>query len=237
MRRTKRTKAPSRSRSVTPMRKKANFNKPIYNVPRTLAPRTGLGTFKVVKMIYSEKAQINATDMAVGGTSYYQFRLNSVHDPNLTGTGHQPSAHDQLAPLFEQYCVTKCDFRVSFMNVGINGYICGYYITDTDSVATNATTLIEQGLVQWKQLGPVAGGHGVQSFSGTVDLPALMGLSYQQYVSSPQYQTVFGFNPGDVGFLTLFGTSVLSESPEAIPFTVELTYTVRLQGTQLVAES
>lgn len=40
------------------------------------------------------------------------FRLNSVHDPDLTGAGHQPRYYDQLTAIYSYYRVLGCRIRV-----------------------------------------------------------------------------------------------------------------------------
>lgn len=45
----------------------------------------------------------------LGVVGCYQFRLNSIFDPDLTGTGHQPYYRDQLVAMgYEYYAVYAC---------------------------------------------------------------------------------------------------------------------------------
>jgi len=48
------------------------------------------------------------TDNLTGlmGTDY-AFRLNSMYDPNFSGTGHQPQGYDQMASVYGRYTVYK----------------------------------------------------------------------------------------------------------------------------------
>lgn len=211
-----------------------SFQKPVSG--KAFIPRTGLGTQKWMKMIYADKVGIGSTPMAAGGTGFYQFRMNSIFDPDFSGTGHQPTTHDQMAVLFEDYTVTDCEFTVSFVNQGTDQYIVGCYITDRQETDIVASTIVEQGLTDWKHLS-TTNGQAVATFKGKVDISKLMGVTRSQYLANPRYDTVFGENPGDVAFLTLFATEAGSGSPIGIPIFVELVYTVRLTGTRLVPQS
>jgi len=45
------------------------------------------------------------------------FRLNSVNDPWQSGAGNQPIGHDLMAARYENYIVTKCEFKATFYNL------------------------------------------------------------------------------------------------------------------------
>lgn len=230
----KRVTAPKgRSRSKTPARKKKAMN---YHTP-VGTQRTGLGNRQRMKMIYSDFFVLNP---GLGGVvDNYQFRLNSIFDPNFTQIGHQPSAHDQMEPLFEQYVVTDCSYKVKMNNVdGNSTVVCGVYVSDSVNTTANATLIIEQGNVDWQLLGDIGSGHDIVEFSGSVDLPKLMGKARSNYIDGSQYNAAFGSNPADVGFLTIWGgASDQASDLSSFRCWIELTYTVILKGSKLVAQS
>jgi len=43
---------------------------------------------------------------AIGAAAGYVFNLNSLHDPNTSGVGHQPTGFDQLIAIYEQLLFT-----------------------------------------------------------------------------------------------------------------------------------
>lgn len=49
----------------------------------------------------------------------WQFRLNSLFDPDFTGTGAQPTTFDQWSALYDRYRVLACEADISV--VGANG--------------------------------------------------------------------------------------------------------------------
>lgn len=63
---------------------------------------------------------------------------NSIYDPNLTGTGHQPYGHDTYATIYNQYTVLKSKITFRVGSYSSNPYITwGGGIEDT--VGTTAT--------------------------------------------------------------------------------------------------
>lgn len=62
------------------------------------------------QLIYYQEVDVNP-----GAAFYsYQFNLNSLYDPDRTGTGHQPHFYDQLTGgvLYNRYRVHACQWEV-----------------------------------------------------------------------------------------------------------------------------
>ncbi len=59
---------------------------------------------------YTEQITMSGTPT----TPAQVFRMNSLFDPNLTGTGHQPNYYDQLQAVYGQYCVTSAKLTAKF---------------------------------------------------------------------------------------------------------------------------
>jgi len=57
----------------------------------------------ICKLKYVE--DVHFVDLALGLPKYYQFRGNSLHDPDLTGLGHQPYGYDQVTNLWGSWRV------------------------------------------------------------------------------------------------------------------------------------
>lgn len=45
--------------------------------------------------------------------------MNSLYDPDFTGTGGQPFYFDQLSAVYNRYRVLRAEFSVNIINVGI----------------------------------------------------------------------------------------------------------------------
>lgn len=75
------------------------------------AVRVSMGGFQspesvIVKLKYAERITLTST---VGAITYYSFRAD-CYDPNLTGTGGQPTGFDQWMAFYEKYRVIKSRF-------------------------------------------------------------------------------------------------------------------------------
>lgn len=201
-----------------------------------VTPRAGLGNRRWMKMIYAQLDSLNPPSLGLCG--HKLFRLNSIYDPDFSGSGHQASTHDQMALLFEDYVVTKCDYKVKIYNSAVVPVLVGVYCTDVGVTSTNPTDIVEQGQCQWTIMTPPGGSQDYVEFVGTVDLPSLMGKSYENYIDSDTYNTNFGANPGDAGFLDIFYAAANGvDDPAAFSCWTELTYTVCCKGSNLIPQS
>lgn len=78
----------------------------------------------------------------------HAFRINSIYDPDYTGTGHQPYYHDQLQTLWKYYEVKGCKIKTTFTASGGTGNTILYYRFGPNMVAvstTNAAVDLENG--------------------------------------------------------------------------------------------
>jgi len=53
---------------------------------------------------------VSATQ-SVGSVANFNFSCNSIYDPDITGTGHQPYGHDTYADIYNQYTVLRSRLR------------------------------------------------------------------------------------------------------------------------------
>lgn len=64
-------------------------------------------------LIYSDTVTLNP---GAGTLVHHDFRLNSLYDPDLTGTGHQPRGFDQLMAFYQRYRVYGCKMDVCMLS-------------------------------------------------------------------------------------------------------------------------
>lgn len=62
------------------------------------------------KLKYVETLDVSLTANIV---TSYEFRTNSVYDPNYTGGGHQPLGFDEIAPFYNKYRVLGFHYDLS----------------------------------------------------------------------------------------------------------------------------
>jgi len=95
----------------------------------------------VAKMRYCETVSIASSLVPVTSVN---FACNSIYDPNLSGTGHQPYGHDTYASIYNQYTVlaSKITFRVAASASGVLTW--GGGIEDTVGTTLNVDTWAER---------------------------------------------------------------------------------------------
>lgn len=73
----------------------------------------------LVKLIYKTTQPFSFT--SAGLINNYQFRGNSLFDPDFSFGGNQPLMYDQLCAFWQQYVVYACSIQVKIIPVSTNG--------------------------------------------------------------------------------------------------------------------
>ena len=154
-----------------------------YRSGTLIAPRF------VTRLKYAETVALSLT----GGTvTDYQMRLNSLYDPNQTGTGHQPMGFDQYATFYNRYRVFGTSYRITVLPTGTNtGHICIVPNNSNTGLTTSIDDCREQPRSKIKSLAL-----DVETvLAGKISLPSLGGVTTVQYRSDDRYQSVVSDNP------------------------------------------
>jgi len=120
-----------------PMRKRARR----YPTQGTVGKPMPFPVRMVAKLKYCETLTLTNSLTPVGNLN---IACNSIYDPNLTGTGHQPYGHDTYAAIYNQYTVlaSKITFR---FNAGPTSVLTwGGGIEDTVGTTFNVDTWAER---------------------------------------------------------------------------------------------
>lgn len=134
---------------------------------------------------------------------FVTFRLNSMYDPNLTSTGHQPMGFDQLKVLYNRYRVEKATIRVTSNVVSATSAVDLAFYASNDA-ATASTMMEAKEYPTSKQfIVPAAG--AVLDRTWVVYPWQVMGVSKAHYASDDRYSAAFGDNPAEQCLLHCFG--------------------------------
>lgn len=85
-------------------------------LPRSLS--IGAPDEMTVKLVYHDFYTHTHTS---GALNVWQFRGNSVYDPDFTYTGHQPNGFDEMATLYQRYRVSGSLIQVNFSPLSSSG--------------------------------------------------------------------------------------------------------------------
>jgi len=127
------------------------------------------------------------------------WRLNSLFDPDLTGTGHQPTYYDQWSSLYNQYIVTGCRVHLDVASDSSIPVMLTLAANDANSSAQGTDANSEMKFSVRKFIGPLTG-DGVKSLDLKVSIPAAAGENLSQYMGDPSNYSGTGTNPADVVF-------------------------------------
>jgi len=123
--------------------KQPKVNKRAAASKRSLFPATLDVTLKYCDVI--------RVAVAAATTAHQAFRANSIFDPDLTGTGHQPLGRDQLAAMYSEYEVLSSRLRVRVCDRLYTGdSLTAVAWCDDDGTTTGPISqCMEQPTAQW----------------------------------------------------------------------------------------
>lgn len=173
------------------------------------------------KLVYADKINLS---LSSGGPNYYSFRMNSLFDPDYTGTGHQPQWFDQLAAIYRNYRVKGSKITVTFgsnANSTTSGSLIGPYlvgITTSNQAtlfASSFPTLLEDANGVNTVIATRDGGPCIKTLSNTFSPLRDLGLdpyddtqgpSTSSNPNTPFYAHVWGIDETLVSTSTIFLT-------------------------------
>lgn len=189
----------------------------------------------ITKMKYAEAVTLSGTGMRT-----YVWNLNSLFDPNRTGTGHQPYGFDQLcgapgASLYNRYRVFRCDYVLTVAN---DDYNIHYAVLPSNEVPpiNNVSEARETPRCQYAVQNP---GGTLKRITGSVSLPALMGRTKEQYMASPDYSAQYNANPFEMALLNCYSQGLNDDAgvPMSHTFNILLTYHVEFFDPHVLDQS
>jgi hypothetical protein len=160
-----------------------------------------------MRRILRYNTQLTLTAPSTATITNYQFRLNSLYDPDLTSTGHQPMGYDQLTALYNQWVVTRCRVMVNGIMLSDPAYTAGsagilamYGVANDSSVPTTPSQLIENHQPSYST---VSGFQNYARLSRVFDLPRMFGLTQTQYTADDTFYGQISANPSKNAYLNL----------------------------------
>lgn len=185
------------------------------------------------RLRYSEPIQLD-----LGGTGTYGsyvFRANQLHDPNVSGTGHQPQGYDVLSAAYNYYEVLGCKIKITGawkaaptapVNIGLAVRNYSTILTLFGASAPTYSHILEHGDTSHKLI--------------PNDLNAKVNLTYKvnprKFLNlSPNVsnQTIFGNNDPPYPVYIFFWMQVAgADTADIGPFygTVQLDYFIRINS-------
>lgn len=170
--------------------------------------------------------------------SDYQWRLNSLFDPDVIVAGHQPLGTDQLKTLYARYRVLKCSYKIrvtSSINSGLIGVWACAVPTNSNGSITNGSDAQEMRGAKWDVTGAQLG-DGIRLY-GMVDLPTLNGKTLAEYRGDDNCAALFTADPTEILNLHLVVGSTDLSTNVTCNMQCTLTYYVELYDPTQLAQS
>lgn len=182
------------------------------NVNKALTP---FSQRYITKMKYSQTFALTAA------APQYNFRLNSIFDPDFTGIGHQPYGHDTLNAVYNRYRVISCSYNITAYS---GGSVVRVAVLPANDVMTpvSVSEICENPRSKWVIQIP---GGNTRLLKGKVYIPSLMGRNKQQYLADDRFQAAFGTNPLEAAILNVYGGDI-ADAGATIQCTITMNYLV-----------
>lgn len=119
--------------------------------------------------------------------------MNSLYDPDSTGTGHQPLDYDQFTAIYLKYLVVEFEYHLTLYNLATIGTKWVVAMSETDISSRTVDALSEIKYCKSGIVGRADGGDCMVKVSGRMPLSKIMGQRildsdssmYSNYNASP----------------------------------------------------
>jgi len=202
--------------------KRRGVKRVLYNTALQPIPQRYIASMK-----YSETFALGSI------TSGFRLNLNSIFDPNRSGTGHQPYGHDTFATLYNRYRVIACSWVISVYNASSPIRLAAQPANEelspvsVSEVCENPRTKF---IIQYP-------GGNTNLLKGKISIPSLVGRTKQQYMADDRYQATFGSNPLEAAILNVFTANTNDIAQDNTICTVTLRYKVEMFDVKHLSQS
>lgn len=214
--------------------KKALIKRKMYSRrPKRVLVNTALHPIPqrfITKMKYSEQVNTDANGQ-------YRFNLNSIYDPNSTGTGHQPYGFDTLATLYNRYRVISCGWRIQVnwtSNNTAQPVLVGAIPANEALTFLSLAELRENPRAKY-----INQNYGAETIAltGKSYIPSLVGRNKAQYMADDRYQALINSSPNELAILNVVTGPNGLDSPASATIQIVLEYTVEFFDIKHLAQS
>lgn len=98
---------------------------------------------KMVRHKYVDTVTMSVAG-APGVAQLYQFRANSMYDPDYTGVGHQPMFRDEMAAQYKHYTVLRSNIIVTFPSTDSQERFILIWVDDDVNIPSDQNAVMEQ---------------------------------------------------------------------------------------------
>jgi len=206
---------------------------------RSLFPSTRSAAF-----VYADQQSLASVS---GALTTYTYRLNSLYDPDFTGSGGQPLYYDTLLGAsggvqpYNSYRVHGAKITVTFMNPSSSSGSLGYVILrarPSTQPSWGVADAADDFILPWTKYKLIhinGNSHCIKKMSMYVPIKKLASL--KDLSDDPAYAASWSSNPAQVIMADLSYAPIDQSSTATIRYTVKITYYSQLFTQNMVADS
>lgn len=150
-------------------------------------------------------------NLALSGTLLQSntFRINSMFDPDQTGTGHQPLGFDQYEALYSRYRVHAVKAIITFTNTTSAVAVGAIAATEQIPSFASLPELLEQPYVTSRQLSYASGGLSTRTITKYISIRSLRG---EEIKFDDDNSALFSSSPTNTAYLTVYASEIFGGS-------------------------
>lgn len=199
---------------------------------RTYRRRTGVNTSKVRKTLGFPDRMITKLEYRTNGIfnvsavdSFYDFRLNSIYDPDVTSVGHQPLWSDQYQAIYKKYRVFRCKYELKLVALSTGGTPARCVTMANGQPSAAFPVTIEDAWEQNRTANRLipSGPDKITTLRGNISLPYIQGQTSVEFKGDDGNTSVFTTNPTNDAILRIIFGSVNGNETQ-FAWEIKLTY-------------
>lgn len=182
---------------------------------------TGFPDRMYMNLVYQSDTIIQSH--ASGVPAFYQFVLNGLFDPNLTGAGHQPLAYDSVKLLYARYRVTHAKYEI--MCVNTSSVLPFNYSYGTNPGTAGPVAATEREAKHYMH-GTGGSNNAVVSIKGSTLCYKAASVTRSKYNTDATYSAVIAANPLTTPTLQLWTEPFDQSTTTTVKISINMTYRV-----------
>lgn len=162
----------------------------------------------VVALKYPSQA-LGIYEAAAGAGVSYTFSVNSIFDPDFSGSGNQPIGMDQWAQFYGRYRVLKFRYKIYMVNLSSTVKVmAGIYFSPQSTMPANPTSWMAQpdlgGKTRAVVLSAQGGGRDVATLSGSARLCDVFGVTQKEYTAEMDFAALVTNSPARQAYMHIW---------------------------------
>lgn len=183
-----------------------------------ITPSVGGPPAMKIPFMYTQNLAFTTT---LGAMKTQVFRLNSLYDPDLTGTGQQPPSYDQWTALYGTYRVVGCSYEIQALIQGTQ-VPCLIASCPLTSSGTLSTIDAYRGNMGGKY--QVFSGYEKAVLKDYVRIDKYLGISKERLMTDDLLSSAYNTNPGIGLYLHIAAQPTDGATEVNIQYIVKLKY-------------